>query len=143
MLKGDARVAGAAIATRIKEGLPGLYLWGGETTVTLPPVPGRGGRCQTLALEAAVAIAGRQDCFLLAAGTDGSDGPGEDAGALVDGGTTARGAADCFDAQDALSRADAGTFLEASGDLLSTGPTGTNVMDVVFALKIENGKMLP
>ena len=73
---------------------------------------------------------------MLAAGTDGSDGPGEDAGALVDGGTLARGASEGFDVHDALQRADAGSFLEASGDLIQTGPTGTNVMDLVLGLRL-------
>ncbi len=110
----------------------GLHLWGGETTVRLPPRPGRGGRCQALALAAARAGAGRRGWCLLAAGTDGTDGPGGDAGALVDGCTVARGESAGLDAEVSLAAADAGTFLEASGDLLYTGPTGTNVMDLVL-----------
>jgi hydroxypyruvate reductase len=74
--------------------------------------------------------------YLLAAGSDGSDGPGEDAGALVDGETLARGALDGLNAADCLARADAGHFLEASGDLLHTGPTGTNVMDIMLGLRV-------
>jgi hydroxypyruvate reductase len=131
----DVRAAAQWIASTAVGGSPGLYVWGGENTVHLPAVPGRGGRCQQLALEFATRIAGRADITLLAAGTDGSDGPGEDAGAIVDGGTVARGEAEAFDARDALLRADAGSFLEASGDLVSTGPTGTNVMDLVLVLK--------
>ena len=73
---------------------------------------------------------------MLAAATDGSDGPGEDAGALVDHDTVARGTAEGLDAAAALAAADAGTFLEASGDLLQTGPTGTNVMDRVLGLRL-------
>lgn len=103
--------------------------------MALPPEPGRGGRNQQLALAAATVLAGHPDVWLLAAGTDGSDGPGEDAGALVDGGTLARGGLDGLDADDSLRRADAGRFLAASGDLVNTGPTGTNVTDVVIALK--------
>jgi hydroxypyruvate reductase len=72
---------------------------------------------------------------LLAAGTDGSDGPTEDVGALVDGGTIARGMAEGLDAHDCLARADSGRFLEASGDLIQTGPTGTNVIDLVIGIK--------
>ena len=68
---------------------------------------------------------------VLAAGTDGTDGPGEDAGAVVDSETLARGAP--LDAGDCLSAADAGRFLHDSGDLIRTGPTGTNVMDLVMA----------
>ncbi|HYM48555.1 MAG TPA: MOFRL family protein, partial [Burkholderiaceae bacterium] len=97
--------------------------------------PGRGGRNQSLALAAAFQFAGNKDAFLLAAGTDGTDGPTTDAGALVDGGTIERGGANGLDARAALMRADAGTFLEASGDLIHTGPTGTNVMDLILGLK--------
>jgi glycerate 2-kinase len=135
LLQGDAAAAGRALAAQVLTGPAGLYVWGGETTVRLPPQPGRGGRCQSLALAAAQALAGRDDICLLAAGTDGSDGPGEDAGALVDGATVERGTVECFDARESLARADAGSFLEASGDLIQTGPTGSNVMDLVLALK--------
>jgi hydroxypyruvate reductase len=134
-LVGDAAETAQRIVTVLIDGPPGLYLWGGETTVNLPARPGRGGRNQQLALAAALAISGRDDIFLLAAGTDGSDGPTEDAGALVDGSTVARGKLHGFDAADCLARADAGNLLEASGDLVSTGPTGTNVTDLVIAFK--------
>jgi len=134
-LQGDAAETGRRIARRLLQGAPGVYLWGGETTVILPTQPGRGGRNQHLALAAAEVLAGHDKVWLLAAGTDGGDGPGGDAGALVDGGTIARGKLVDLDAADCLRRADAGRFLEASGDLLTTGPTGTNVMDVVIALK--------
>jgi hydroxypyruvate reductase len=72
---------------------------------------------------------------LLAAGTDGTDGPAGAAGALVDPGTVSRGNARGLEARHCLNGADAGSFLEASGDLLVTGPTGTNVTDLVIALK--------
>jgi glycerate 2-kinase len=142
-LAGEAIHAGAHVAEKVLAGPPGLHLWGGETTVTLPAEPGRGGRCQTLALAAARALDGRQDVLVLAAGTDGSDGPTEDAGALVDGGTVRRGEAEGLDVGTALERADAGRFLETSGDLIQTGPTGTNVMDLVLALKIPPANRLP
>jgi hydroxypyruvate reductase len=134
---GDAAMTGARLARELLAAAPGtVYVWGGETTVVLPDSPGRGGRCQTLALAAAQVFAGRDDVWLLAAGSDGSDGPGDEAGALVDGGTLARGAGEGFDAAAALSAADAGSFLEASGDLVQTGPTGTNVMDLVLGLRL-------
>jgi len=136
-LSGDAAATGRRLAAELRDGAAGLHIWGGETTVELPANPGRGGRNQHLALAAAEALADRDKVWLLAAGTDGSDGPGEDAGALVDGGTLARGALEGLDAADCLQRADAGTFLEASGDLISTGPTGTNVMDIVIGLKVR------
>lgn len=135
LLQGDAAECGRTLASMLCDGPPGLYVWGGETTVQLPAEPGRGGRCQQLALAAAEVLAGRSDVFLLAAGTDGSDGPTEDAGALVDGGTLERAALDGFYAADCLRCADAGSLLEASGDLIQTGPTGSNVMDLVLALK--------
>ena len=134
-LDGDAQQAGLRIAAALQGGAPGVYLWGGETTVQLPERPGLGGRCQHLALAAAQRLAGSSGIAVLAAGTDGSDGPGEAAGACIDGGTLQRGMAEGFDARDALARADAGPFLAAAGDLLDTGPTGTNVTDLVIGVK--------
>lgn len=134
-LEGDAVAAGREIGRQLRAGPAGIHLWGGEPTVVLPPRPGRGGRMQALALAAAIELAGRDDAWLLAAGTDGADGPGGDAGALVDGGTLARGGAVYPDAEAALAAADAGSFLAASEDLLRTGATGTNVMDVVIGLR--------
>ncbi|HCU54232.1 MAG TPA: hydroxypyruvate reductase [Gammaproteobacteria bacterium] len=136
-ITGDAAQAGDRLAHTLLHAEPGsAFVWGGETTVTLPAIPGRGGRCQTLALSAATHFAGHEGVWLLAAGTDGSDGPGDDAGAIVDGDSVARGCTEGLDAQTALTRADAGHFLEASGDLLQTGPTGTNVMDLVIGLRL-------
>jgi hydroxypyruvate reductase len=135
LLQGEVETVVADLFAGIDALAPGLHVRGGETTVRLPPNPGRGGRNQQLALAAAIRMAGREDLWLLAAGTDGSDGPTRDAGALVDGGTVARGEAAGLDARDCLARADAGTFLEASGDLITTGPTGTNVMDLVLLYK--------
>ena len=149
LLEGDAIETGRRLGREIAEAKPGAHVWAGETTVVLPANPGRGGRCQSLALAAAVEIEGGAGglpltaragegagACVLAAGTDGTDGPGEDAGALVDAGTIARGAATGLDPERSLRAADAGTFLEASGDLVRTGPTGTNVMDLVIAMKV-------
>lgn len=135
-LAGDAATVGTRLAQSLRAAAPGtVHVWGGETTVTLPPRPGRGGRCQQLALAAALGLNGSTDIWLLAAGTDGSDGPTEDAGAMVDGGTVARGELAGTEAGAALRAADAGSFLEASGDLVQTGPTGTNVMDIMLGLR--------
>lgn len=131
----DAVECGRALGRTLLEGEPGVYVWGGETTVKLPENPGRGGRNQHLALAAAEVLSGHDDAWLLAAGTDGNDGVTDDAGALVDGGSLARGEAGGYDASDCLRRADAGAFLEASGDLIYTGPTGTNVMDLMIGYK--------
>jgi len=114
-----------------------LRAWGGESTIRLPVSPGRGGRNQHLALAAARLIAGREDVFLLAAGTDGTDGPTDDAGALVDGETCARAAAAGFDVDDCLRCANSGAALAAAGDLVHTGPTGTNVGDLVVGLQLS------
>jgi len=137
-LVGDAWEAGQGCARVLRDGPPGLYLWGGETTVRLPPSPGRGGRNQHLALAAANVLAGIPDVWLLAAGTDGRDGQSEAAGALVDGGSVARAAEAGWQVESARQQASSGDWLTASGDLLDTGPTGTNVMDLVIALKAPN-----
>ncbi len=131
----DALVCGECIAEFLPSAEPGVHIWGGETLVKLPAHPGRGGRNQMLALAVARRISTHEGIYLLAAGTDGTDGNSSDAGALVDGNTVTRGEDAGLDAQDCLARADAGTFLDASGDLVYTGPTGTNVMDLVIACK--------
>lgn len=135
-VSGDALAAGSGLAQRLLAAAPGvLQVWGGETTVVLPADPGRGGRSQALALSAALALQGQDRVWFLAAGTDGSDGPTEDAGALIDGSTVTRGTDAGLDPRAALARADAGTFLEETGDLVHTGPTGTNVMDLMLGLR--------
>ena len=139
LLEGDALDAGRRIGREIVEERPVAHVWASETTVMLPRNPGRGGRCQSLALAAALELRDGVGVCVLSAGTDGTDGPGEDAGALVDADTVTRGIAAGFDPEISLRTADAGTFLEASGDLVYTGPTGTNVMDLVVALKVEPG----
>ncbi len=139
-VSGDALEAGARLAKKLlRSDVGAVHVWGGETTVRLPEAPGRGGRNQSLALAAALELQDRNDVWFLAAGTDGTDGPTDDAGALVDSGTIARGVQAGLDARRSLDRADAGTFLEASGDLVQTGPTGTNVMDIMLGLKVQGG----
>ena len=134
-LSGDAAAAGRAWVERMRAGPPGLWLQGGETTVVLPPKPGRGGRNQHLALAAALAMQPGESLWVLAAGSDGSDGPTEDAGALVDAASCERIRAAGQDPAEALARADAGSALAASGDLVRTGPTGTNVCDLLLGWK--------
>ena len=124
-----------SILACLDHGQPGVYIWGGESTVRLPEAPGRGGRNQHLALLLAQALAGRTDVGVLVAATDGSDGETDAAGAIVDGATIARGQAAGLNVEDSIRQADSGHFLAASGDLFATGPTGTNVMDLVIALK--------
>ena len=115
---------------------PGIHVWGGESTVRLPAAPGEGGRNQQLALYIAQRMPAGQPLVVLCAGSDGRDGNSDAAGAIIDAQTVARGEGQGLDAGDCLARADAGTFLRASGDQLVTGPTGTNVMDIVIALKL-------
>ena len=133
----DALRLAARFAHELRLTESALCVWGGESTVQLPANPGRGGRNQHLALAAAKLIAGQADLMLLAAGTDGTDGVTEDAGALIDAESCARVALGGLDVDACLAGADSGTALAASGDLLHTGPTGTNVGDLVIGLKLS------
>ncbi|HET7202032.1 MAG TPA: DUF4147 domain-containing protein [Steroidobacteraceae bacterium] len=141
-LAGDAAGLGARLAARAyRQPDRTVQVWGGESTVTLPATPGRGGRNQHLALAAAIEFERLQtSVVLLAAGTDGVDGSTLDAGAVVDAETCLRGRDAGFDPHVSLAAADSGSFLEASGDLLHTGPTLTNVGDVVLALETRGAR---
>ena len=134
-LAGDAQLAGQAIVSKLEQLPDGIYLWGGETTVRLQAIAGTGGRNQHLALSAAQALPAHEDIVILAAGTDGTDGPTDYAGAMIDSGTLERGQVKGFDADSCLQQADSGSYLAACDDVLQTGPTGTNVMDMVIACK--------
>ena len=101
--------------------------------------PGKGGRNQEFALAAALAIEGEADVALFSAGTDGTDGPTDAAGAIAFGDTVARGAAAGLDAADFLARHDSYNFFGPLGDLVITGPTGTNVMDVRLIIVLGSG----
>jgi glycerate-2-kinase len=131
-LSGEAREVGQQLAALARAtNQPGACLVaGGETTVSVRG-DGRGGRSQELALAAALALEGAP-VALLAAGTDGTDGPTDAAGAIVDGETLARARAAGLDAQAHLERNDAYGFFSQAGGLVMTGPTGTNVMDLVI-----------
>jgi len=133
-LAGEARVAGrwlAGLARRLAPDRPTLLIAGGETSVTVRG-PGRGGRSQELALAAALELGAGPAIALLAAGTDGVDGPTSAAGAFADCGTVSRGRAAGVDAQRALAENDSHGFFAVEGGLLVTGPTGTNVMDLAL-----------
>ena len=134
---GGAMRLAARFVRRLREGRAQLLVWGGESTVELPANPGEGGRNQHLALAAARLIANDERLLLLAAGTDGTDGVTADAGALVDGATCARLASAELDAAHCLAAADSARALAASGDLVHTGPTGTNVGDLLIGLKLS------
>jgi glycerate 2-kinase len=113
---------------------PACIITGGETTVTLRG-PGLGGRNQEFVLAAALDIAGLERVVVLSAGTDGSDGPTDAAGALADGKTLRRNP----DARRYLAANDSYSYFESLGDLVITGPTNTNVMDVHLLL-VGSGK---
>ncbi|HEU4404288.1 MAG TPA: DUF4147 domain-containing protein [Polyangiaceae bacterium] len=136
-LEGEARAAGdalarAALARRAPGARRGL-VWGGETTVRVRG-RGKGGRNQEVALAAALALEGRGGVRLLAAATDGVDGPTDAAGAWVDGATAGRARAAGLDPRACLRENDAYAALDAAGALVRCGPTGTNVNDVTVAL---------
>ncbi len=135
ILTSDAEQTAGQIIKDLQQRESGIFIYGGETTVTLPEQPGRGGRNQHLALAAANALAEMPNCYVLAAGTDGSDGSCHEAGALVDSDTKARGEAQKLQLDDHLKRADSGSFLLKTHDVITTGPTGSNVMDLVITLK--------
>jgi glycerate 2-kinase len=146
-IAGEASTAGASVADSllnncVRSPIPqpnagGMcMIWGGETTVSLGDNPtGLGGRSQELALAAARALAGASDgTALLAAGTDGRDGPTDAAGAIVDGKTWGAIAVMGRDPARDLARHDAYPALDSVGALLKPGLTGTNVMDVVIGV---------
>jgi glycerate-2-kinase len=135
-LFGEASERGRWLVARARaagSGSGSCLVAGGETTVTLRG-GGRGGRSQELALAAAIELFEGRDAgvALLAAGTDGSDGPTDAAGAFVDSASVSRGAGQGVDAQVALAANDAYGFFEREGGLVKTGPTGTNVMDLAL-----------
>jgi glycerate 2-kinase len=108
---------------------PACILAGGETTVTVSG-SGKGGRCQEFALSAAISLEGCERIALLCGGTDGSDGPTDAAGAFADGSTYRRALQSGLNPKDFLMRNDAYTFFDSMGQLVKTGPTRTNVMDL-------------
>jgi glycerate 2-kinase len=141
-LKGEARDVGVSLARKAiqwqrqrREMDSGriCLIAGGETTVTVKG-SGLGGRNMELALAFALELKETSGITLLSAGTDGTDGPTDAAGAIVDGETLAKAAARGMDPEDYLNRNDSYSFFKAVGCLLMTGPTGTNVMDIQIIL---------
>lgn len=105
------------------------FISGGETTVTVTG-KGLGGRNMELALSFAMEIEGINGVSLISAGTDGTDGPTDAAGAIVDGQTVVRARALGMDPETFLKNNDSYHFFKEIDDLFVTGPTGTNVMDI-------------
>jgi hydroxypyruvate reductase len=140
-LQGEAREVARVFAAVLDEvarsgspvGRPACLIAGGETTVTVRG-RGTGGRCQEFALALVPELASMRDVVILAAGTDGSDGPTDAAGAVVDPTTLRRARESGLDSRRALSQNDSYPFFAALGDLVVTGPTGSNLMDLYLGL---------
>jgi hydroxypyruvate reductase len=129
-----AAMAREARATGHPAGPPCCLISGGETTVTLGDSPGQGGRNQEFALACALDLEGVEGVLAVSAGTDGTDGPTDAAGAQADGDTAARAREKGLEPRDYLARHDAYNFFQPLDDLIITGPTRTNVMDVRLML---------
>jgi glycerate 2-kinase len=141
MVEGEARevakmhagIAKEIIATGHPISPPACILFGGETTVTLQG-KGMGGRNMEFALASALALEGGKHVVVLSGGTDGTDGPTDAAGAIINGETVGRARSKGLDPLDHLRRNDAYPLFQSLGDLVITGPTRTNVMDVCIML---------
>lgn len=145
--QGEAREAGRRFAelvarslTRPEEGGGRAWVVGGETTVRVRG-QGKGGRNQEVALGAALAMAGQPNLAIATLATDGVDGPTDAAGAVVTGETLARAQALGLDPLAALAENNVYPLFAALGDLVLTGPTGTNVNDLIFGLRYAKGVM--
>ncbi len=140
-LEGEAREAAGrfvGLAQEIPAGrgpvaAPACLIAAGETTVTLRG-RGRGGRCQEFALAAALELDGLGGITVLAAGTDGTDGPTDAAGAIADGESAARARVQGSDPRARLHDNDSHAVFSGLGDLLITGPTNTNLLDLYLAV---------
>jgi hydroxypyruvate reductase len=141
MIQGEAKEAAKVLCAVAREVRrfgrpvkpPACLLCGGETTVTIKG-NGSGGRNMELALAGALALAGEEKILLLSAGTDGTDGPTDAAGAFADENTVSRAKALGLSAEKHLNENNAYPFFKALDDLLITGPTRTNVMDMQILL---------
>lgn len=141
LIEGDTVAAAREVAESIRRAVLGggrltCLVSGGETTVTLPPVHGKGGRNQEFALAVldALGVEGLRGVCVLCGGTDGEDGPTDAAGAFVDEELARAAVAKGLDPADFLRRHDAYRFFEPLGGLVKTGPTNTNVMDLRVVL---------
>jgi glycerate-2-kinase len=136
-LSGEAREVGRWLAAQAvsRKQRPLCLISGGETTVTVKG-KGKGGRNMELALSFAMEIEGKEGITLLQAGTDGTDGPTDAAGAVVDGNTIQKARALGLNPEDYLKNNDSYNFFKATGELFITGPTATNVMDIGIILLI-------
>jgi hydroxypyruvate reductase len=129
-----ARAMAQALRQAANAGHSVAIVWGGETTVRVGGAPGRGGRNTEAALAAAIAIDGDPRCSVVSLATDGVDGPTDAAGGFVDGDTCRMLRTKGVDPAEAMARHDSYTALDSIGGLIRTGPTGTNVNDVLIGI---------
>lgn len=134
-IAGEATIAAYRLYRRLADAEPGIHIFGGETTVSLPDTPGIGGRNQTFALAFARCLEEHTDLHLLAAGTDGIDGNSSCAGAVVSHYTKQKAAKLGFDIDAEIEKANAGLLLMATDDLVDGSNSHTNVMDIIIAYK--------
>jgi glycerate-2-kinase len=143
-IEGEARHVGTVLAGLAREtqfsgshlSKYGAVLAGGETTVTVMG-KGKGGRNQELALSASLRIRGIDGVALVSVGTDGVDGLSDYAGAIVDGYTLSRAAKKGLNPLTSLASNDSSSFFSALGDAILTGPTGTNVNDIMILVNMN------
>ena len=136
-LHGEANEVGKYLSTIAKKeknklSISTCIICGGETTVTVKG-NGKGGRCQELALKFAIEVKGISKILLLASGTDGKDGPTSSSGAIVNG-RTINSKKLIIDSEESLRNNNSNIFLKSRKSLFKTGPTGTNVMDILVLL---------
>jgi glycerate 2-kinase len=143
-IEGEANQVGTVIGSIAREmaiwnrpiAKPAALVAGGETTVTVKG-KGMGGRNQEVALGAALRLSTMRGAVVASVGTDGVDGPTDAAGAIVDGGTITRAEANRLDARRLLADNDSYHFFSKLGDLIMTGPSGTNVNDIAIIVALD------
>ena len=138
VIEGESKDVGIVLAAIAKEACdhgrplnpPCALICGGETTVTIRGEAGEGGRNQELVLSASLKISGKKEIVIASVGTDGTDGPTDIAGGIIDGSTLERAEKTGINVTEELKRHNSSYVLKKLGDAIMTGPTGTNVMDL-------------
>ncbi|MHA1212391.1 MAG: glycerate kinase type-2 family protein [Candidatus Heimdallarchaeota archaeon] len=136
-LAGEARLVGRAMAQKLKEAKNRTVLVAGGETIVKIQGTGKGGRNQEVALAASKILQYEESVVIVAVGTDGIDGPTDAAGALVDGQTINLGEKLGLNVDDYLENNDSYNYLKQTGNLIFTGPTGTNVSDLIIGIKLR------